>query len=62
MKIEGTDLACSCFALVHLVPERYALVREPDLWPTQRDSMKLLEATALEVVADDGDARGVDAG
>jgi hypothetical protein len=53
---ERTDLACSCFTLVRLVPEQYALICELVIRPMQRNSMELFKATALEVVADNGDA------
>ena len=42
-----------------LVPERHALVHEAHLKLEQCETAKLLEAAALEGVADDGDAREV---
>ncbi len=42
-----------------LVPERYALVHEAHLELEQYETVKLLEAAALEGVADDGDTREV---
>jgi hypothetical protein len=52
---ERMDLACSCFALIRLVPEWYALICELVIRPMQRNSMELFEAMVLEVVADNGD-------
>ena len=49
-------LACGSLALIRLVPEWQALVRETLLGPAQREPVELLEAAALEGVADDGDA------
>ena len=60
-KYERTDLACGCLALVCLVPEWKALVREAKLGPAQRSSVQLLEAATLEIVADDGDTSRIGA-
>lgn len=56
---KGAYLACCCLALICLVPERNTLVRESKFRPAQRESVQLLEATALEIMADDGDARWI---
>ena len=44
---------------LRFVPERHALVHEAHLELEQYETAKLLEAAALEGVADDGDTREV---
>src|SRR5216683_1099961 len=57
--VRSTSPVVRTLALVRLVPERHTLVREARLGPAQREAVELLEAPALEGVADDRDVRGV---
>jgi hypothetical protein len=53
---ERADLACSSRALVRLVQELHALIREACLGSAHHEPVELLEVGTLESMADDGDA------
>jgi hypothetical protein len=57
--VRSTSPVVRTLAPIHLVPERHALIREARPGPAQHEVVELLEAPALEGVADDRDVCGV---